>query len=316
MGTLRFAGKHLADRWCALTILLALSAGSPVVGQTSADGTPEGEQSPYLEPIGDGGPETSGPQVAFHLAAEISLPGPLPGPGPRLREGRIRTPVAGGVAVTDWAEGSEVLLEAAATVEVENAELAWSVAPDGRIRVTMIEQSRLLAQKKCRRCRAGWKKKWKLRVSGTVPAPPLVTNDRVFYGALDNRVYSVKRKNGHRVWVADVDGRASRRLRIWRGTVARLQVLEATPWEGTPMEVILVVPENGSGIVALDAETGLKVASFTLPEDEGWLVGAPLLTPDGKIVIARQKYAPSDASLMVFHIVELSDPGETEETDL
>jgi hypothetical protein len=82
------------------------------------------------------------------------------------------------------------------------------------------------------------------------------------------------------------------------------------------MEVILVVPENGAGVSALDAETGAKVASFTLPEDEGWLVGAPLLTPDGKIVIARQKYAPGDASLMVFHIVELSEPGETEETDL
>jgi hypothetical protein len=40
----------------------------------------------------------------------------------------------------------------------------------------MIEGNRLLAQKKCKRCRAGWKRKWRLRVSGTVPTPPLVTN--------------------------------------------------------------------------------------------------------------------------------------------
>jgi hypothetical protein len=315
MGRLLFAGERLAGGSIALAFLLALAAGTPAAGQTSSNGT-QGERSPYLEPLDDTGAGEAGPQIGFHLAAEIALPGPLPGPGPWLHDGKINMPVAGGIAVTEWSAGSEVLLAPEAGPEQDAGGPIWSVAPDGRIRVAMIEGNRLLAQKKCKRCRTGWKRKWRLRVSGTVSAPPLVTNNRVYYGALDNRVYCVKRKNGHRIWETDVHGRASRRLRHWRGTVSRLELTEATPWEGTPLEVILAVPENGAGVSALDAGTGVKVASFTLPEDEGWLVGAPLLTPDGKIVIARQKYAPGDASLLVFHIVELSEPGETEETDL
>ena len=72
--------------------------------------------------------------------------------------------------------------------------------------------------------------------------------------------------------------------------------------------LVLAVPDDGGAIVALDAHTGAKVASYDLPDDGGTLVGDPLVTPDGRIVVARQKYTPEDASLMVFRLVPPRQP--------
>jgi hypothetical protein len=68
---------------------------------------------------------------------------------------------------------------------------------------------------------------------------------------------------------------------------------------------VLATPDQGTTLVALDARNGAEVASFDLPEGEGKLYGSPLVTPDGKIVVARQKYEEAEASLM---ILDLSEP--------
>jgi hypothetical protein len=126
-----------------------------------------------------------------------------------------------------------------------------------------------------------------------------VTARRVFFGALDNRVYSVKRKNGHRVWAADVGGRVSGALVLWSARPAG----EDDPRPGAPgPAAILVVPDRRNRILALDPLSGTEVASFTLPDPESRLVGVPVKTPDGRIVAATQKYAPTDASLLVLQL--------------
>jgi hypothetical protein len=113
----------------------------------------------------------------------------------------------------------------------------------------------------------------------------------------------VKRKNGHRVWEAYVKGRVSRPLRLWR-PVADPSSPDRPP-EAQALELVLVTPDHGTAILALEAVTGAEVAIFELPENGAKLYGAPLVTPDGKIVVARQEYNETEATLMVF---DLSDP--------
>jgi hypothetical protein len=302
----------------ALLLLLLAAALSSARAQ-SMSGTDQAETSPYLEPPPEGtGGDDEGPKIVFRVASEIALPGPLPGPGPRLVEGVLFTPVAGGTAASGWEGDAEIVLTPTPLPdEPGNAENPiWSVAPDGRIRVSVMESGHLLAQKRCKRCRSGWRKKWKLRLAGDVAANPLVTVDRVYFGALDNRVYALKRKNGHRVWEVDVQGRASRELKRWRGTLRAAGRAQDRPWEGEPLDVLLVVPGHGTELVALDAGNGAKVASYQLGDGEGRLIGSPVLTPDGKIVLARQKYAPEDASLMVFDLVSVAPGGAPAGSDI
>ncbi len=162
----------------------------------------------------------------------------------------------------------------------------------------------LEAQKSCRRCKTGWKRSWKLRIPGNTLVPPLVADRRVYIGGLDNHVYSLKARNGHRVWAVDVAGRISTPLMLWRGEISK-----PTPQDPLAMRdltLILTVPASGSQMVALESQSGRQVASLRLPEGGGKLVSGPLAMPDGKVVVARQQYAESEASLMVYRLLSLT----------
>lgn len=300
---------HRPARAAGLLIALALSAASvpPFLGQTSTPGSQQYDTS-YLEPPPEAGRGKAAPRLTFSLATEIPLPGPLPARGPRLLENRVRIPVAGGLADSGWTEGAVARIVDSGEGEPpspEEADLEWVLAPGGRARYAVTAEGFLMAQKKCGRCVAGWRRRWKLKVAGVGLAPPLVTEKRIFYGGLDNKVYGLKRRNGHRVWVADLEGRVSRSLRLWwLPSDAGEDDAEPT----APLTLVLVVPDDGSGIVALDSRSGATVASYDLPEDGGTLIGAPVVTPDGKVVVARQKYTPADASLMVFRLVAPPQP--------
>lgn len=305
----REPSPHRPTRLAGLSIALLLcSLPATVARAQSAIGMEKYETS-YLEPPTDAARGAAAPKMIFSLTAEIPLPGPLPEYGPRLVEERVRIPVAGGLAESGWAADSEVRVSPVEGIEKDPRDarsLLWALAPNGKARYALTEDGILLAQKRCKSCAVGWRQRWRLRVAGVGLAPPLVTDKRIFYGALDNRVYGLKRRNGHRVWAADLDGRVSRSLRLWQPPAG-----EAGPdgeAEETPPSLILVVPDDGSGIVALDARSGAKVASYDLPDDGGELIGVPVVTPDGGIVVARQKYTPTDASLMVFNLVRPRRP--------
>jgi hypothetical protein len=53
---------------------------------------------------------------------------------------------------------------------------------------------------------------------------------------------------------------------------------------------------------------------YRLPGEEDHIVGAPVSTPDGRIVFARQGYADSDAGLVVLQI-ELEAPESGKSSD-
>jgi len=256
----------------------------------------------------DRGP--TGPKLAFQLQAEIPLPGPLPGAAPRLRDELIEIEVAGGTAVTEPIAGATARLITGTATNVGSEERAapqWAEEASGRFRYRSIPGGKIESQRRCKRCKSGWKRRWKLRVPGNTPATPLVADDRVYFGALDNRVYCVKARNGHRVWVADIGARVTLPLIRWEGerpTDADSNP-ETTEESSETLRLILAVPSAGDRMVALDARSGQPVATIRLPDGEGTLVSSPLATPDGKIVLARQKYAASEASLMVYRLREI-----------
>lgn len=260
----------------------------------------------YFEPLPDTDVAEPRPSFQFKLLSEIPLPGPLPGGGPYREGDRIAIAVDGGTVFAS-SNGSSEFLETPVPLDPLPGDGESSVSPDGRVRCRTIESGWILAEKKCTRCKKGWRKKWKLRAPGSAFARPLVTDRRIFYGTTDNRVYCVKRGNGHRVWVSDVDGRVLRPLELLRVPVPP-DPRFVKGIKAVSLDLVLVVPDDGASMVALDARNGERVAAFELPENET-LIGGPLATPHGKIAVARQRYNAKDAALLFF---DLKPPPEVQ----
>lgn len=288
-------GWLLALALCLVSLPSAAAQSSPY--GTSPYGTSAYDTS-YLDPLPEASTDAPARQLTFQLALELPLPGPLLESGqPRMVGETVEIPVPGGAVLSGWTAGAQARRVPTGDAPGGSGEGArgkgWVETEDGKRRYSLLPSGVLLAQKRCRRCRAGWKTHWMLDVAGDDLAPPLITATRVFYGGLDNRVYGLKRRNGHRVWATDVEGRVNRPLRLW-----------SRETDDRSVDLVLVTPDHGREILALDAGTGGKVAGFALPENGGILVGAPLITADGMVLAARQKYNESEASLMVLEITE------------
>ena len=147
------------------------------------------------------------------------------------------------------------------------------------------------------RGRKGWNKAWKRKVQASTPAPPALAGERLLFGALDNQVHAVRSANGHRLWASDVGGRVSTPLTVWRNDYA--EELSAIP---RPVELVLLVPDYGASVIALDTHDGTRIATLELPREENRILAPVLATGDAKIVLAVQRYAPSDAALVVFEL--------------
>lgn len=270
------------------TVLALVAATSAASAQTLQGDVFDPEM---LLPDAEVGATPDSALLSFRPLHEIALPGPLPAEGPRLEGGRIAIAVAGGFAF-GGENGRIELSEPSGAIGGGEpvGRSPWGLAPDGAYRVSGLASGWIVAEKRCRRCRDGWRRDWMLRVAGTSFAPPLVTARRVYFGTTDNRVFALKRRNGHRLWEAEVDGRASRPIALWEAD---------RPAEGAaPLAALLVVPETGSALLALDVKSGEEVARFELEENEA-LVGGAVVTPGGDVVVARQSYDARTASLIV-----------------
>jgi len=281
-----------------LTTILVFAIAFPVaLAQTGSSDKPFDMEE--LEPVPGSGADESQPQFRFDLIADVSLPGPLPPGGPYELEGRIAIEVAGGFALVSWDGTLELVHDTAARPPEAETDSVFAVSDDGRIRCSGTAEGWIKAEKHCESCRKTWRKKWKVRVPGSEFARPLVTHKRVYYGATDNRVYSVKRRNGHRVWATDVGGRVIRPLALLR-IPAPPEALFIGPRGSRMMDLVLIVPDSGDSIVALEGRAGGRVARYELPENEAF-VGTPL-TRGGKLAVVRQRYDASDAALLLFEL--------------
>lgn len=237
------------------------------------------------------------PRLALELSATIALPGRLSGDAVVVSDGVASVPIAGGLAVSVLDAGAEARFASAPPAPATSPDVAWVVAPDGRRRFRSLPEGTILAEKRCARCRGGWKRSWTLRVAGGTSAPPLLRGRLLFFGSRDDRVYAVRADNGHRLWAVDVGDRVSRPLALWTGR-------NPAPNSGPEsLELILVSPDGGGSVLALDPFDGSRIAVFELPADGGRIATPPAAAPDGRIVVGRERYVATESDLLVLSLL-------------
>lgn len=240
----------------------------------------------------------SGP--AFRVMGDLQLPGPLDPSGARLaddgaavrvvaggRDWRVPLDPAGGwglpVDAPDASSGESATRGAPADAADTEPCPLQGLSPDGRVRAR-VELGFLTVERRCARCRSGFRRLWRSRLPASGAVPPVVTGDRVFAGLVDNRVYAFRRRNGHRIWDADVESR----------------VLLPTAWverpDGRRILLVPVAPGGAAALLALDPDGGSRLARLELPA-EATPVGGPIPLPGGEIAWAFEEYDPTEARL-------------------
>jgi hypothetical protein len=116
-------------------------------------------------------------------------------------------------------------------------------------------------------------------------------------------VYCLRADNGHRVWAVDVGDRVSRPLGLWRAPAAATPPAEPPPSPPVPTLLLLVATDGGGSLLALDPYDGARIAVFELPAADGRLATPAVASADGSVLIGREKYAASEADLMVLALV-------------
>jgi len=265
----------------------------PTWAQNFTDGDLETQ---FLEPPVEWQADDTAVPLRFVELRQIAVPGPLREEGPSIADGdsRFNVAVEGGWAWSGWGERSELELRTESLLPTTENE-GWQAWGEKR-RYRTDPDGWLVAEKRCGSCRRGWRRLWRLRVSGHTPAPPLVDDRRIVFASLDNQIYGVRRRNGHRLWVADLGQRISRSL-----VSAPIEDIDHP--EGAEAKVILVIPDDGRKMLALDPLNGSTAATYSLSNPDDRLVGSPVVTPNGLILVARQGYDPRSASVVVLSLV-------------
>jgi hypothetical protein len=286
--------------------LVALSclASRPALAQATPVQTTTGSVEPNIYPPAlplRKGPKPPG--LAFRVLGEVALRGPLPEASPRLVEGKIAVATEAGIATAEPVPGaSATVAPAVDPPPPAEAGSGWVLSADGRYRYRTLPEGRLDAEKLSRFGSGKWKPKWKVRLTGGTPAAPLVLEKRVCVGSLADLVTCVRYDNGHRVWATDVQDRISRPLVLWEGEVSEPGASGAPPHTAKE-RLILVTPDTGGNIVALDPYDGAKRATFELPEASGRIASEPVVTPAGTVAVPRQGYEASEAGITLLAVV-------------
>lgn len=168
----------------------------------------------------------------------------------------------------------------------------------GKLRFRIDEDGVLHAEKRSRPTSA-WNSKWRLRFPGTDSSPPLAVGSRLYVGSSDNRVYAIKARNGHRLWVRDLGARAVRPMAAWSGSLA----VRTEPGAKTvDVRFVLVVRGDGSAAEALDPHDGKTVGTFEPAGGDDRLQGGPVVLPNGDIALVRRGWRSGDVELLVLRI--------------
>ncbi|NIM01339.1 MAG: PQQ-binding-like beta-propeller repeat protein [Acidobacteria bacterium] len=277
----------------ALLLVAGLAIAGPTLpsaAQTTSSGA--GFQNQFPDPLTYQPPRPDPPELQFESVTDIGIVGPLVS-GPRDLDGAVYVGTAAGPVRVNWA-GPTPTAERVAFLATEPS-ADWGLSPDRSHRAKPVD-GRLVVQKACKGCGSGWRRRWRLRVPGLAPVPPVMTAKRVYFGSSDNRIYGVRRKNGHRLWATALEGRVLRELALW----------VATGTERAPqVAAILAVPEPGAELVVLDVYSGSVVLRYRLAEEGDVIVGSPVATPDGYVILARQGYTEQDASVIILKLVHM-----------
>ena len=143
-----------------------------------------------------------------------------------------------------------------------------------------------------------WSSSWRIIAPNSIFAPPILLGPRLCYAGLDDRVTCVRASNGHRLWTVDLGDRLSRGLTVLAGRAG--PALEG--------EVLLVVPDDGASVIALDAYDGRRVAVFELPPTHHFASSALVVSRD-RIAIPRKGYEDREAALVLLRLKRPPPPG-------
>jgi hypothetical protein len=240
---------------CRLTrrgagILSLVLVAAPALAQYGTSSSPEVQPNNYPPAL----PARHGPApvLVFERVGEIVLPGPL-GPGPGfLAEGLVVLPVAGGWArVAPEADATPSIVPSVDRPEASE----WIVSPNGKHRYRTTQEGLVEAEHRST-VRKRWVSSWRIVAPNSIMAPPILLGPRLCYTGLDDRVTCVRASNGHRLWAVDLGDRLSRGLSCWPDCTNR----------DVNGEILLVVPDDGASIIALDAYDGHKVTRLSSPQ--------------------------------------------------
>lgn len=278
----------------ALVVALVSSAG-PALGQGlretfSEDAFPSEEaRRPPLEV----------PALAFRLELDVPLEGPLSGRSLGISEdGSVSVPLESAVALVDPVHEGNVRLLTEDPRDADAEADPWVLEPGRNRRFRSMESGHVLAQKCCGFFGRRWHRIWKLRIPGGVQVPPLASPGRVYVGAMDNQIYGLRSRNGHRLWTTDLGRRVSRPLALWEGRLPLVRP-DGTLTDERNARLVLALPDGGTHLIAIDSRSGRKVAVFQLPEGQGRMVGSPVVTGESRVAVARQRYTKREVTLIV-----------------
>jgi hypothetical protein len=239
---------------------------------------------------------TPGPSLVFERLGEIALPGPLGGRSSFMVEGLVVLPVEGG-----WARVApeiDATPSIVATIDLpETSE--WITSPDGKRRYRTTQEGLVEAEHRSR-VRKKWVSSWRIVAPNSIMAPPILLGPRLCYAGLDDRVTCVRASNGHRLWAVDLGDRLSRGLTCWPAC--------ETPTSAG--EILLVVPDDGASVIALDAYDGRRIAAFDLPATQRFASPALVVSGD-RIAIARKGYEDREAALVLLRLTPPPTPPAT-----
>ena len=266
-------------RTLALALLVAPAFGQ--YGATSPEVQPN-NYPPALPPRR--GP---GPMLVFERLGEIPLPGPLGARSGFAADGQIVIPVEGGWARVAPETGATPSIVPA--LDLPEAD-EWIASSNGKRRFRTTQEGLVLAE---HRSRGGkrWASSWRIVAPNSILSPPILVGPRLCYAGLDDRVTCVRASNGHRLWAVDLGDRLSRGLSVW----------PASGDGAVEGPVLLVVPDDGASVIALDAYDGRRIASFDLPATHHFASPALVVSRD-RIAIARKGYEDREAALVLLRL--------------
>jgi outer membrane protein assembly factor BamB len=285
----RAAGRLLA--WIALLPLLALPTSAQVV---YSDTYPDN----YPPPL----PKRKGPQpppVTLEWIGEVPLEGPLRAGPLAATPDRVVVPSPGGVWLVEPAEGGSAARETGGTAPQEDDPFRWVLDAEGRVRCRAAPEGGLVVEKR-RGPKSRWREDWRLPTAAPLSAPPVPVGRRVIFTSSDGRVTAARLSNGHRIWATDMGERLSRGSVLWSGVLGPPNGAASSKPE--THSFLLIVPDSGVALLAIDVYDGRVVARGEIPGGRGRLVSPPLLLADGRIAASRQGYALDDAGLGLFRL--------------
>ena len=234
------------------------------------------------------------PRYVFEPLGEIAIPGPL-GEAPAYVLGdEVAVPVASGIARV------KPELDAAPRIDTSAVPATdpWITEP-GRKRRYRTTLEGIVEAESWSKIRKRWVRRWKIVAPNSFLAPPVLVGPRLCYAGLDDLVTCVRASNGHRLWAIDTGDRVSRPISRW--PTLPPDPKHAKGERGVEGEILLVVPDSGASVIALDAYDGTRVAVFDLPAPRRFASPA-LVVPGDRIALARKGYEDSEAALVLLRL--------------